>query len=313
VKSKIKCLICEGYLKTLTNTHLKKHNINFLDYIKRFPNSKTISIDTKERRSISMLGKKHSENTKKKLSKIHKGKKLSEYTKRKISLFQKGKKLSEEHIQKLKDYQRIYGNQFKGKKHSEESRKKISEAGKGRLPWNKGKSCPNKTRKKISKKLIGRKLSLNTRKKMSISRIGRIMSESTRKKLSIAKKGRKVTLEHKNKIIESLNKSPNKFEERCIDLFKKYDLPLKFVGDFNDKNFFIAGKVPDFVSTNNKKLIVEVFYDYFKIRQYGSIKNYKRNRRRIFSKYGWKTLFLDYKDVQSNFDKFLREVKKELE
>ena len=213
---------------------------------------------------------------------------------------------------------------MKGKKHTYESRLKMSESHKGKklsketirkmsgkIPWNKGKKCSYK--EKISKTLLGRKLSDETKNKMSISRKGRIISEETRKKISVAKKGRKMTLEHKNNMINSLNRSPNKFEEECIALFKNNNLPLKFVGGFNDKQFFIAGRVPDFVSTNNKKVIVEVFYEFFKIKQYGSIDNYKKERYDLFYKYGWKTLFFSYDEIRFNPLKCIDIIKKEVE
>lgn len=305
------CMICKRRMKAIMNSHLKNHNLTFQEYKKKFPNSKIISLETVRKHRNAMIGKTHSKETKLKLSKVHKGKTIAEETRKKISKSLKGRKATKERIQKLKDYYKTNYNSRKGEKLSEETKRKISEASKGRIPWNKGKKCPKDVREKISKKLKGIKLSLETRKKMSLAQKGKVLKEITKKRMSKAKKGRKITLEHKNKIIESLNRSPNKFEKRCIYLFKEHNLPLKFVGNFNDKNFFIAGKVPDFVSTNNKKIIVEVFYEYFKINQYCSIENYKKDRIKTFSKYGWKTLFFTYKDIKSNFDECLEIIKEE--
>ena len=297
--------------------------MNFEHYKKIFPNPKITSLDTINKRRIKMLGRKLSEETKAKISKAHKGKIIQEETRNKIGKTLKGRACTEERKQKLREYYKTRYNHFKDKKHTLESRRKMSLARMGKAPWNKGKNWSEETKKKISNKLKGVKLSLETKRKMSLAGKGKILSEITKNRISISTKGkkksrasmkgRKMTIEHKNKILESLNLSPNKFEKKCIVLFKDNNLPLKFVGGFNDKNFFIAGKVPDFVSTNNKKVIIEVFYEYFKIRQYGSIENYKKDRIDTFSKYGWKTLFFTYKEINSNFDKCLEVIRGELE
>lgn len=293
-ESKVTCMICKAEKKYIT-PHLKKHNINSKLYKELFPDSEMTSKEVRER-----------------ISAKHKGKVIKEEVRLKISKTQTGKKLSLETLEKRQNYYRLYGHPSKGKKLSEQARENISLASIGRVPWNKGKPWSEDIRKRISEKLKGRKLSEEVRSKMSISRKGRKLSEITRKKLSLAKKGKPVSLEHKNKIIEALDKSPNKFEIRCIELFKEHNLPIKFVGDFNDKNFFIGGKVPDFVSTNGRKILVEVFYDYFKIKQYGSIENYKKDRVETFSKNGWKTLFFTYKEIMSDPEKCINVIKGEI-
>lgn len=324
MQSLLSCEVCKKSFKSITNTHLKRHNISFEDYKNRYSNSKVVTKDTINKRVVKMVGRKVSEETKKKISEASKGKIIKEETRNKLSKALKGRVCSEERKQKLRDYYKTHDNPFKGKIHTSETKRTMSLAHRGKMPWNKGKSWSEETKSKISAKLQGNKLSMETRNKMSISRKGRYTSEITREKLSIALKGKKkaypsffkgkkLTIEHKNKILESLNRSPNKFEEKCITLFKNHNLPLRFVGGFKEKNFFIAGKVPDFVSTNDKKVIVEVFYEYFKIKQYGSIENYKKDRIDTFSRYGWKTLFFSTNEINFDFDKCLEILKKELE
>ncbi len=310
--NKVNCLICNRSMFKITNSHLRKHSLTPQEYKKKFPNSNLISLMTLNKHKSSMLGKKHSKKTKRKLSLAHKGKVLSEETRIKIGKSLKGIKRSEEYKQKLRNYYKKNQHPFKGKKHSQEALRKISETGKGRIPWNKGRRCSEEIRNKISKKLKGRPLSRKTRIKMSISHKGKKISESAKKKISIAHKGKIHSKKHIINFLKSIKKSPNKFEKECMALFKNHNLPLKYVGDFNNLNFFIAGRVPDFVSTNDKKIIVEVFHRYFKEKQYGSVRKYKRERTNIFSKYGWKTLFFTCEDIRLNFNKCLNILKKEL-
>ncbi|MBI2507571.1 hypothetical protein HYV89_01325 [Candidatus Woesearchaeota archaeon] len=315
MKTKIMCWICGNYFEVVSLSHLRVHKITFSEYKEKFPHSDTRSDTYREKHRGSLLGRKLSDEFRKRLSEMHKGKIISEETRRRISETQKGRKCTEDRREKLREYYKTHTHPMQGKTHTKESKKKISETGIGRIPWNKGKIWPEHMypiREKISQKLKGNKLSLETKRKMSESRKGRVLSEITKMKISMSKRGIKKTKEHMRKILESTERSPNKFEIECMNLFEKYNLPLKFVGDFNNKNFFISGKVPDFVSANNKKVIVEVFYEYFKIRQYGSVESYKEDRINTFSKYGWKTLFFTCDEIRKSPEKCIEELKKEL-
>ena len=173
----IECMICGIFMKKITNTHLKRHNISSKEYKLKFPESELTSINTKNKHSISGIGKKFSEETKKRLSEISKGRIINKKTRIKISNTLKGIKRTEEYKQKLRDYYKSHKHAFKGMKHSDESKRRLSELAKGRTSWNKGKICPNSVREKISRKLKGRKLSLETRKNMSLSQKGKIIKE----------------------------------------------------------------------------------------------------------------------------------------
>ena len=117
----------------------------------------TVSHETKQKISESLIGKKLSEEHKKKLSEAHRGKKhymygkhLSDKTRKKLSEAHKGKKLSVEH--KIKISESLIGKKHPnyGKHHSEETRKKMSEA-------QKGKHRSEETRKKMSEAQKGEK------------------------------------------------------------------------------------------------------------------------------------------------------------
>jgi very-short-patch-repair endonuclease len=299
------CLICQKLMKRVTNSHLKRHSLDFIKYKVKFPLAQLSSLKSREKYSLSMTGKKLSEETKKKISLKHKGKTIPKEMRLRISKKQKGRKLSRETIEKRKLFYKIHGHPSKGRKHSEKTKMLLSEAGKGRSPPNKGKPVPEEVKKKISEKLKGRHLSFETRQKMKVAKHN--ISLETRLKISQALKG-------KPKIRRNLEKKlakPNKFEARCMSLFEANNMPLKFVGDYR-AGFFIEGKIPDFVATNNKKLLIEVFCDYYKIKQYGSVENYKNKREFLFSKYGWKTLFFSDKDIKLKTKECLDIIKKEL-
>ena len=57
------------------------------------------------------------------------------------------------------------------------------------------------------------------------------------------------------KKIRSSNKSPNGIESRVISIINSYKIPLKYKG----KSSTFNGMKPDFVSTNGKKKVVEIF------------------------------------------------------
>lgn len=55
----MRCEICQKQMKMLTNTHLKIHKINLIQYKERFPNSSTI--DKELAKSFSKRSKKANE------------------------------------------------------------------------------------------------------------------------------------------------------------------------------------------------------------------------------------------------------------
>ena len=90
--------------------------------------------------------------------------------------------------------------------------------------------------------------------------------------------------------LKGMFKRPTSLERQMIDIIKKHNLPYKYTGD---GSFLIGYKNPDFINTNGEKICIEIYYDYFKIRDFGSCKNYEIKRSNHFSKYGWKTVFVN--------------------
>lgn len=199
----------------------------------------------------------------------------------------KDKHLSKEHKKKISKSNK--GNPahryWLGKKRSKEDREKMSESHKGQTPWIKG-----KTKEEFPQ------LSNSGRKRGDIpwnkNKTG-VYSKETLKRMSESRKGKKLTKEH---IKNSLRRRPiSGLEKKVLKVIKKNKLPYQFVG--NGK-FLIERKNPDFVNTNGEKTAVEVYCrkhkDYFK----GGCDEWRKNRSKLFAKYGWKIIFIE--DWQTN-------------
>lgn len=133
--------------------------------------------------------------------------------------------------------------------------------------------------------MTGRVVSKVTREKLAkIRKTGIFVKGATYEKVYGKERAEQIIQEKMTKIMKSLHKQPNGWEQKIIDLCEEFNLPFKYVG--NGK-FWIGTKNPDFVSTNDKKLLIEIYYSYYKD------KNYEQKRQNYFAKYGFKTLFLD--------------------
>ena len=47
------------------------------------------------------------------------------------------------------------------------------------------------------------------------------------------------------------------------------------------------------------KIIIEVYYSYYKKKVFGSVENYIKKRSEHFAKYGFKTIFIDENDIEN--------------
>lgn len=94
-------------------------------------------------------------------------------------------------------------------------------------------------------------------------------------------------------VIKGLIKRPTSFEQKIILLCSKYKLPFVYTGD---GRVLIGYKNPDFVNEKDK-IIIEVFLNYFKIRDFGSIENYIDVRGKYFIKRGYKVIFIREEEI----------------
>lgn len=129
---------------------------------------------------------------------------------------------------------------------TDERRTKVSKALKGHPFWGLKKQ-PEELCLKKSKKLKGRKLSLQARVNIGLA------NKKNMKKLwkNPVYRNRQVAL-----INKGWKNSPTKPERFINKLIKTHELPFEYNGSTG--KIVIGGKIPDFISTNSKK-VIEVF------------------------------------------------------
>ena len=180
-----------------------------------------------------------------------------------------------------------YGKYTKGmKKFTKAQKREISERMK------------NNTNKK------GIKVSIEGKKNISVGAKTRWQDKEYREKISKKLKEIWSNLEFKEKMLKTMFKSrhnrPNKLEKRIDNLLQKmFPSEWKYVGD---GQFWIAGKNPDFININGKKLIIEIFGNYWHEKEDES---YRIN---LFEKFGYNTIVLWESDINNNF----KEIKNKL-
>jgi hypothetical protein len=174
----------------------------------------------------------------------------------KLSKASKGRKLSEEHKEKIS--KKLRGR--KKPKFTLEHRRKLSEIFKGKIPFNKGKKLEVIVGEKRAKEI----------------------------KTNQSKVMRQVLAQHFPKILESLWHRPTSYEQKIIDLCEENQLPFKYVGD---GTLLINYKNPDFIHSNGKKLLIEVYEEYW------HPENYEEKRQGYFSKFGYEILFISGKEL----------------
>lgn len=93
---------------------------------------------------------------------------------------------------------------------------------------------------------------------------------------------------------------PTSWEKRISELIEKYKLPFTYTGD---GSFWATSKGrhinPDFVDTE-KKIVIEVFADFYKVVDYGSVENYLKDRSELFENIKYSVVFIH--DIDLNRD-----------
>jgi len=94
------------------------------------------------------------------------------------------------------------------------------------------------------------------------------------------------------KMMVGEHRKPNKLELRLIGLIQRNRLQFQYVGNWE---LLAGGKCPDFVSTNGKKQLIELFGDYWH-----SVKARETAEERMahFKRFGYETLIIWEHDLQ---------------
>jgi len=206
---------------------------------------------------------------------------------------------------KGKTYEEIYG-----KERAKIIKKKVIESHKGYKRSDESKLKQSKTLKKQYKE-GKRKVHENSINSFKNCRIGSKLTEKHKKSISDSvqkrlKNGTHIfqTIwnnknykeKHIKTVINNSMKCLYSLEKKFLEIVKKYNLPYKYVGN---GDFLLGFKNPDFININGEKICIEVYYPYFKIRDYKSCKNYEESRTNHFKKYAWKTIFLTNEDLKN--------------
>jgi len=176
---------------------------------------------------------------------------------------------------------------FKGKHLPKEVKRKLSNSLKGRKTWNKGKNLSKEYREKLSKARL-KGLKEGRIKVWNRGLKNKNFGKEARQILKEKMRSPKFKEKWLRNLLKGLLKRPTTFEQKIIELIKEHNLPFKYVG--NGK-VIICFRNPDFIECNGRKLLIETYYSYW------HSKNYEKQRARIFSKYGYKTLFLNENDL----------------
>ena len=195
----------------------------------------------------------------------------------------------------------IKEHQFRNKKHSLESRQKmkISILNNPRRYWL-NKKLPSELIQKRTKSMqyhystIGIKHSFKMRERWR----GLSDNDKISQMMPIKKWWDGLTkhqkIQHKSKILKSLFKRPTSLECKFQKICNMYNLNFIYVGDGKK---FIGKYNPDFID-EKKRILVEVFYDWFKIKGYGSVDEYIIFRGNYFKKYDYDTMFFDKNELK---------------
>lgn len=123
---------------------------------------------------------------------------------------------------------------------------------------------------------------------------------------SYLKNVRRISDLNRKKMLKSLLKRPTKPEKIIIDLIKKHNLPFKYVGN---GSVILNGINPDFIECNGKKIIIEVFGNYWHKEGAKIFRQTEYGRRKIYSEVGYKVLILWENDIYKDVEETLNKIK----
>jgi len=96
-------------------------------------------------------------------------------------------------------------------------------------------------------------------------------------------------------LMNALLKRPTSYEKKISELCIEHNLPFIYTGN---GTFLIGHKNPDFIN-KEKRIAIEVYHNYFKIRDFGSCEEYEKQRSEYFAKYGWNVIFIRTEEIEA--------------
>jgi len=96
-------------------------------------------------------------------------------------------------------------------------------------------------------------------------------------------------------LLKTLDKRPNRAEQTLIDIIQRNNLPFEYVGD---GKVIISGLVPDFINTNGRKELIELFGEYWHTIRATRPTQTEHGRGAIFKKFGYRTLIIWEKELE---------------
>lgn len=317
------CQICGKELKTITNTHLKLHNILSKDYLTLYPNAKTtwnknLTKETDER--LKTIAQNIS-TTKKRLFKEGKLKSwctgLTKETDERLKKISEKSKLyrhTDKTKQKLKDKwtdgrKEKASKMFKGKSRPASVGEKISKKlkqgyTKGKIVvYNKNKTYEEiygieRAKKTKEKRVKTRKENGNNtawNKNLTKKTDIRVKKGSIKSAQTIRQKWKNP--EFVKKMMGHWSRNKKNRLEKQVERLLNINFPNKFKWT-GDGRFSINGKIPDFTNCDGQKKIIEVNGIYWHLKKSGLDINEKNKRMREqiecepYKEFGYKTLFL---------------------
>jgi len=207
-------------------------------------------------------------------------------------------RINKQRLEDLKSGKLIHFSKLPG---AAESFAKISAGKKGQKTWNTG--LTKETDARVKK--YGQDLKNNPKAKAQRLARGKKGGQATAAHIASDPEFRKYFIE--NVVAKSLlkqlenveNGKFSEYEQRFEDLSKEYNLGFKYTGNMslwltsNGEHFN-----PDFVHLD-KRIAVEVYADYWKIKNYGSVENYISIRTKLLNDIAWKVVFLNEHDLFS--------------
>jgi G:T-mismatch repair DNA endonuclease (very short patch repair protein) len=99
-------------------------------------------------------------------------------------------------------------------------------------------------------------------------------------------------------------RGPNKIEGKILDIIVNNSLDFKYNGN-GEIGVVLGGMIPDFVNTDGKKQVIEVFGDYYHTKLAKRWNQTKEGRIKAYNFIGYECLILWEKDIKAKSEQEL--------